>query len=221
MKCEIKHGPSYSTLYSEIEPDESITAQSGAMSSMSSNVELSTYIPGGFIRGLVRKLFARESFFMNDYYVQSGSGEITISPEYPGRIIEYSPAEQGEIMIQPSAFLAKTGNIEIRTKFMGLKSLFSGEGAFFLKCSGNGTLYFNAYGDIVEKEIKGEYIVDTGHVVGFEPGLDFKIRGFGGIKSTFLSGEGLVMRFEGTGKIYIQSRTIGSLASWITPFLPS
>ena len=89
-----------------------------------------------------------------------------------------------------------------------------------MKLSGSGNLYFNAYGDIQEVDVDGEYIVDTGHVVGFEPSLNFKIRGLGGLKSTLFSGEGLVMRFRGKGKLYIQSRNLNSLASWVTPYLP-
>ena len=106
--------------------------------------------------------------------------------------------------------------INIKAKFGGVKALFSGEGAFLLEASGNGDLFFNSFGGIIEKEINGEFIVDTGHVVGFEPTLNYKISGMGNWKSTMLSGEGLVMTFNGTGKIYLQTRTIDGIASWLT-----
>lgn len=61
--------------------------------------------------------------------------------------------------------------------------------------------------------------MDSGHVVAFEPSLNYKISGMGNWKSTMLSGEGLVMTFSGSGKIYLQTRTIDSLASWLTPRL--
>ena len=80
-------------------------------------------------------------------------------------------------------------------------------------------MFFNSFGGIIEKEINGEFIVDTGHVVGFEPTLNYKISGMGNWKSTMLSGEGLVMTFNGTGKIYLQTRTIDGIASWLTPRL--
>ena len=73
------------------------------------------------------------------------------------------------------SFLACTPGINIKAKFGGLKALFSGEGAFLLEASGNGALFFNSFGGIIEKEINGEFIVDTGHVVGFEPTLNYKI----------------------------------------------
>ena len=96
--------------------------------------------------------------------------------------------------------------------------MFSGEGLFFIECSGRGELFFNSYGAIIEREVDGALLVDTGHVVAWEPGLRYSIRGVGGLKSTLLSGEGLVMNFSGSGKVYLQTRTMGGLASWLTPF---
>ena len=117
------------------------------------------------------------------------------------------------------SFLACTPGVNVKAKFGGFKALFSGEGAFLLEASGNGDLFFNSFGGIVEKKIEGDFIVDSGHVVAFEPSLNYKISGMGNWKSTMLSGEGLVMTFNGSGKIYLQTRTIDSLASWLTPRL--
>ena len=72
---------------------------------------------------------------------------------------------------------------------------------------------------IVERDLDGELTVDTGHVVAWEPSLDYSIEGMGGLKQTFFSGEGLVMRFAGAGKIWLQTRTLGETAGWITPYL--
>ena len=68
-----------------------------------------------------------------------------------------------------------------------------------------------------EKEIDGEYIVDTSHLVAYEPQLKLKLQMAGGIFSSFFSGEGLVTRVEGNGKIWIQTRSIGGLAGWLNP----
>ena len=42
----------------------------------------------------------------------------------------------------------------------------------------------------------------------------------GGWKSTLLSGEGLVLEFTGTGTLWVQTRSLSSFLSWITPVLP-
>ena len=75
------------------------------------------------------------------------------------------------------------------------------------------------YAEISLTEINGEFIVDTGHVVAFTPSLDYSITGMGSFKSTMLSGEGLVMKFRGNGTLYLQTRNVSSIASWLTPRL--
>ena len=44
----IKHRPSFSTLEVELNPGQSIVAESDAMASMSSNVDIATRLNGGF-----------------------------------------------------------------------------------------------------------------------------------------------------------------------------
>ena len=91
-------------------------------------------------------------------------------------------------------------------------------------------MYFlkNCSNYIIQKQISvlvisvlfnGEFIVDTGHVVAFTPSLDYSITGMGSFKSTMLSGEGLVMKFRGNGTLYLQTRNVSSIASWLTPRL--
>ena len=55
-------------------------------------------------------------------------------------------------------------------------------------------------------DVDGELVVDTGHLVAFEETLAYRMTktNAGWIKS-FLSGEGLVMHFEGRGRIWVQS----------------
>ena len=102
-------------------------------------------------------------------------------------------------MLTGGSFMACTPGVELSTKFGGGRALFSGEGLFLMECSGRGELFFNAYGSIIERKIDGSFIVDTSHVVAWEPSLSYSIQGMGGIKSTLLSGEGLVMKFSGVG----------------------
>ena len=84
------------------------------------------------------------------------------------------------------SFIACTLGINLKTRFGGLKAMFSGEGAFFIECSGEGDLFFNTFGALIEKDINGSFTVDTGHRVAWEPSLTYSIRGLGGLKSTLL-----------------------------------
>lgn len=97
----------------------------------------------------------------------------------------------------------------------GFKSFIGGEGLFRLKISGTGRCWFGAYGGIFEREITDEYIVDTGHLVAYEPTIRLKVGLAGGIFSSFFGGEGLVTRVRGPGKIYLQSRNFSGLTAWV------
>ena len=100
------------------------------------------------------------------------------------------------------------------------KGFFSGEKLFLIRCSGKGDLWFNTYGAMIEVDVKGDYVVDTGHIVAFTEGLEYSVTRVGGYKSLFLSGEGLVCRFTGEGKVWIQTRQVPSLSAWVWPFRP-
>ena len=99
----------------------------------------------------------------------------------------------------------------------GFTSLIAREGLFRMVVSGEGTVWYGAYGALVEKEIDGEYIVDSSHLVAYEPSIKLKLQLAGGIFSSFFGGEGLVTRVEGKGKVVIQTRSISGLTSWLNP----
>jgi len=69
-------------------------------------------------------------------------------------------------------------------------------------------------------DVAGQYVVDTGHIVAFTEGLQYQVGRIGGYKSLFFSGEGLVCRFTGTGRVWIQTRKLGAFSNWVYPFRP-
>ena len=217
MRFEVKGNPSYGEVDVDLGPNETLLIEPGAMSRMSSNLNSSFQRQGGLFSALFRKMFGGENFFLGKYEHPDG-GKLTFAPSTPGHV-EHRQLTNNSLNLMAGCFLACTPGVNIKAKFGGFKALFSGEGAFLLEASGNGDLFFNSFGGIVEKEINGDFIVDTGHVVAFEPSLNYKISGMGNWKSTMLSGEGLVMTFSGVGKIYLQTRTIDGIASWLTPRL--
>ncbi len=216
MRLQIEGNPDYGHLRVGLTPGESFLAEGGSMTWMDTRVDVRARLLGGFLRALVRKVTGGESLFVGEYAAARG-GEAVFSPSRPGMVVQRT-MNGDSITLTAGSFFACTPGIDLRTKFGGLRSLFSGEGLFFMECSGAGELFFNSFGGIVEKEIDGSFIVDTSHVVAWEPGLSYSIRGMGGIKSTLLSGEGLVMEFSGRGKLYLQTRTATGVASWLTPF---
>jgi uncharacterized protein (AIM24 family) len=57
-------------------------------------------------------------------------------------------------------------------------------------------------------------------MVAFTSGLQYNVRKLGGLKSLFLSGEGLVCDFQGRGRLWLQTRNPGALATFLHPFRP-
>ena len=99
----------------------------------------------------------------------------------------------------------------------GFASFFAGEGLFKLKVGGNGIVFIGAYGGLSQHQVKNDYIVDSGHLVAYDPSLKMNIKLAGGLLGSVTSGEGLVNRITGNGEIYMQSRSISGLVSFLRP----
>jgi uncharacterized protein (TIGR00266 family) len=216
MDVQIHGNPDYGELTVQLDPGDKISIEGGAMSRMTPTLEMRSRIMGGVLSGLARKVFGGESLFVGEYGGPRG-GELALSPSLPGTVC-HRRLHGEKLFLTAGCFLACTPGIQLKTRFGGIKALFSGEGAFLLVAEGTGDLYFNAYGAVVERELDGEMTVDTGHVVGWEPSISYTIGGMGGLKSTLLSGEGLTMKFRGQGTIWLQTRNLPATAGWLSPF---
>ncbi|MCH2038888.1 MAG: TIGR00266 family protein, partial [Rickettsiales bacterium] len=131
--------------------------------------------------------------------------------------------EQNALVVQGNSFMAHYGDdLSITTEFQGLKNIFSGESFFWIKTQGHGHLIFNAFGVIYTVDVDGEYIIDTGHVVAFEDTLKYHLSKVGNSwLSSFLGGEGFVLRFEGKGRVWCQSHNPNNFGTTIGPMLRS
>jgi uncharacterized protein (TIGR00266 family) len=219
MKVEIEGKPVFAYLKVELQPGESIIAESDAMATMSAKLDMSAKFNGGFLRGIAKKVFGGESLFVNHFTNNSQEPmHLTLTQPTPGDI-QVRELKGESYCLQGGAYIASDPNVKLGVKWAGLGSLIGGEGLFKLVVSGNGNVYFGAYGGIIEHEVNGEYIVDSGHLVAYEPTMKIKTQLSGGLISSILGGEGFVMRIEGKGKIYLQTRNISGLASWVNRHL--
>ena len=215
MQFKIESRPTYSVLEVELAPSEMVVAESGAMVWMSASIHLNTSARGGLFQSARRSVLGGESFFQNVFEARGAAGVVAFSPGQPGDIVAVDLG-QGDIMLEDSAFLASEQNVSIDSNFQGLRGLFN-EGFFILKASGNGLMFFSGYGDIEEIEVNGTYIVDNGHAVAWESTLDYEITHGRSIRS-FLFSDQLLLRFEGRGRLWVQSRNPQALANWVHPF---
>lgn len=208
--------PDFGFVTINIPAGKKLKVEAAAMATMDTNIEMKTTLKGGFGRFLTG-----ESLFINEFSAKNGSGDIQIAPACPGDV-EHVYLQNETIYLQNTAFLASADTVLAETKFQGLtKGFFSGESFFLIKCSGEGDLWFNSFGGIIVMDAEEGFVVDTGHIVGFTEGLTYEISRVGGYKSLFFSGEGLVCKFSGKGKIWIQTRKINPFVGWTFPFRPT
>jgi uncharacterized protein (TIGR00266 family) len=229
MQHFIEHGPSFAWLRVQLAPGETVQAEAGAMVRRSSELEMTTHLNAGHKPGVfrllwnllvafMRKFLGGETFFVNRFQ-GPGGGEVVLAPSLSGNIVHKRLEGSQKLFVQTGSYLANTGSIDTKVRFGGLRTLFGGEGLVLLECSGQGDLWVNSYGGVIEIPVEGRFVVDTGHIVAFDGTLDFKVRSVGGLKSLLFSGEGLVCEFRGRGNLYVQSRNLGSLVNWLSPLL--
>jgi uncharacterized protein (TIGR00266 family) len=211
----IEGRPDYSFLTVTIPANQTLKVEASAMATMDTHISMKTKLKGGLGRFLTG-----ESLFINEFTATAGAGEMGIAPGTPGDLMhEYLDGQS--IFIQNSAFVAASMGVNLETKWQGmLKGFFSGESFFLIRCSGQGDLWFNSYGAIIEIDVDGDYVVDTGNVVAFTDQLEYQITRVGGYKSLFFSGEGFVCRFSGKGRIWIQTRSTQAFTSWAHYYRP-
>lgn len=214
MKTEVLYGPAFAMVRVLLEHGESIRAESGAMASMSPTISIESKAPGGLGK-MIGRLFGGESIFQTHFSATSGHGEVLLAPNMPGDIVIENMT--APLVVTSGCYLAGSTTLNLET-ISSMKSFFSGEGLFMMRVSGTGELILNAFGAIHTIQlIPGQqYIVDTGHLVAFSDGMDFKLKKAAkSLIGSVTSGEGIVCVLTGPGTIYMQSRTPSSFAGWV------
>ena len=218
----IEHQGAFALALVQLQPEQAIAAEAGAMVSMSANVDLHSEMKGG-VFGALKRAVGGESAFVSTFTARGGAGELTLAPGGPGDIAAIEMSNQ-EFFVQSSSYLAGDAGLVIDTKWGGAKSFFGGEGLFVLKVQGTGLLLLSSFGAIHRKRLApGErYVVDTGHLVAWEGAMQYSLRkAASGWVRSLVSGEGIVSEFTGPGELLIQTRNLSALASLLRPFFPS
>lgn len=218
----VEHPGSFALAVVNLAAEQSISAEAGAMVSMSANIELQSNLKGG-VFGALKRAVGGESAFVSTFTARGGPGEVTFAPGSPGDVAGIEMNDQ-TFMVQSSSYLAGDTSLNVDTKFGGAKSFFGGEGLFVLQVSGRGLLLVSSFGSIHRKMLRpGErYVIDTGHLVAWEGHMQYNLRkAASGFFKSFLSGEGMVAEFAGPGEVLIQTRNLAAFAGLLKPFFPS
>jgi len=220
MKYDILDSPDFAFLQLTLNQGEQCVAESGALVASDSQIEVRTSMRGGLLGAAKRKLLGGESLFQNTFTSHGSGQRLFLASSAEGDMRAQTLQAGQEFFLTSGAYVAHLGNdLVIDTKFGGVKGFFSGVGVFMLRIVGPGTVFYASYGALHPVSVGSEgYTVDTGHIVGFESGVSYRVRPFNGFKGLFFSGEGLVADFSGHGTVYVQTRNASSLVSFLHPF---
>jgi len=217
----------------ELDPNETVIAEAGAMVYMEEGIDFQTKMGDGsnpsqgFLGKLVSagsRLITGESLFMTHFTHRGHSkSRVAFSAPYPGTIlpIDLSTTRNNRLITQKDAFLAAALGTKLSIHFnqrLG-SGFFGGEGFILQRMEGDGLAFVHAGGTIVEKQLNNETLrVDTGCVVAFEDGIDFSVQRAGGLKSMIFGGEGLFLAtLRGTGRVWLQSMPVKKLIEALMP----
>lgn len=208
----------------QLDSGESIYTQSGGMSWMSDNFQMDTNVRGGLMKGLGRMLTG-ESLFMATYTANTNNAEITLTSAMPGEIRALQLDGRKQYIAQKSSFLCAQQGVTLSTFVNKLKTgLFGGEGFLMQRLSGEGMVFLELDGSIVEIDLQpGQRLkVDTGNIAFFESDVKYDVVTVKGFSNILFGGEGLFLSvLEGPGKVWLQSLNTASFAARIMGFMPN
>ena len=213
-------------LHVSMQRGETIYCESGAMVMMEANLDLKGKMKGGLGAALMRTFANGESFFQQHIEAVRGDGDCLLSPALPGamQVIDVGPKNY---ILSDGAFVAASSGVELKVRTQSLgNALFANSGGFFVtETSGQGQVVVSGFGSMNELVVeKGKDItIDNSHVVCWDSTLHYEISittgqsgGFlGNLVNSQTSGEGMVLKFSGNGKVYVCSRNPQSLRAMI------
>ncbi|QGZ41259.1 uncharacterized protein (TIGR00266 family) [Pseudoduganella flava] len=210
---------------------EKIYCEANAMVMMESSLELKGKMNGGLGAALMRTFANGESFFQQHIEATKGDGDCLLAPTLPGamQVLDVGPRQY---MISDGAFVAASSGVDlnVRTQNVG-NALFGQTGGFFItETSGSGQLVVSGFGSVATLDVVPgkEVTIDNSHVVCWDSSLRYEISvatsrssGFlGNLVNSVTSGEGMVLRFSGSGKVVVCSRSRAAFLAWLSSTRP-
>jgi uncharacterized protein (TIGR00266 family) len=215
----------------QMDKGDKVFAESDSLLAMQDGIEISGQMRGGFLSSVMRAVTSEEDFFQQTLTATKDAVAM-LSPALPGDIKILDLSKQSYFLNDYAFFAADDAiNLAIRRNQTLGSSLFGGDGFFVLHATGQGKLVINGLGSIEEVEIdpSSDFIVDNGHLLAWEEGISYGMEMvnsggnsfFSRAMNSMTSGEGLVMRLQGEGKVYIASRNLNSFKGFVESLRPN
>ncbi|MEA4986933.1 MAG: TIGR00266 family protein [Anaerovorax sp.] len=214
----------------ELDIEESVLAEAGAMMYMDQNIHMETIFGDGSgknqgkglmgkLMGAGKRLVTGEGLFMTVFTnMRREKAHVAFAAPYPGKIIPADLSEfSGTLICQKDAFLCAAKGISIDIylqKKIGV-GFFGGEGFIMQKLDGDGMVFLHAGGTIIKKELQADETlrIDTGCLVAMTSSVNYDVQFAGDIKSGLFGGEGLFLAtLSGPGLVWLQSLPFSRMA---------
>ncbi|OUO80213.1 TIGR00266 family protein [Blautia sp. An249] len=223
MRYKIE-GETLPVVICELEDGESMITEKGAMAWMSPNMEMETNTGG--IGKAFGRLFSGEAMFRNIYTARNGNGLIAYASSFPGSIKVFQIGPGQEYVLQKSAFLASEASVDLSVFFQKKlgSGFFGGEGFIMQKVSGNGLVFAEFDGHIVEYQLQPgqQMVVDTGYLAAMSASCQIDVVTVPGVKNMLFGGEGVFNTIvTGPGNIWLQTMPLSNVAGVLRPYFPS
>lgn len=224
MQYEIQ-GDTLPVVICSLEQGEAMITERGSMAWMSPNMKMDTTSGGGLGKAFGRML-SGDSIFQNTYTAQNGPGLIAFASSFPGSIQAFSVTRGQEYILQKKAFLAAETGVELSVHFQKKAGagLFGGEGFILQRVAGQGVVFAEFDGHVVEYELAAgqQMVIDSGYLAAMSASCQIDIQAVPGLKNMMLGGEGLFNTLlTGPGHIWLQTMPISSVAGALRPYFPS
>ena len=224
MKYEIKCKP-FPVVVCNLEANEKMITEKGAMCWMSPNMKMETTTNGG-IGKVFGRMLSGDSMFQNKYTAMNGEGMIAFASSFPGSIRAFEISNGNNMIVQKSAFLASEAGVILSLHFQKKigAGFFGGEGFIMQRLSGQGTAFIEIDGSAVEYDLMAgqSIIVDTGYLAAMSESCSIEIQTVPGVKNMVFGGEGIFNTVvTGPGKVILQTMPVSSVAATLRPYFPS
>ena len=224
MKYEIK-GDTLPVVICHLEAGEKMITEGGGMSWMSPNMLMETTSNGGAGKALGR-MFSGEKLFQNVYTAQGGEGMIAFASSFPGSIRAFDITPGNGIIAQKHVFLAAEEGVTLSAYVnKNVKTgIFGGEGFIMQKMTGQGTMFGEFDGSIIEYDLEAgqQLVLDTGHLAAMSETCELSTVSVKGAKNILLGGEGLFNTVvTGPGHVWVQTMPIPQVAALLAPYIAS
>lgn len=201
-------GNGFSMLEIDLEPNERLFVSEASLVSIEADVEYSRSFLGGLFKRIwIASWLKQEVPILRLRNLTESTRHIMLTHPLPGELRSVHLHDES-ICIDPHALVARYGSIKIVWRWAGWRALLAKQKPFNLLVKGTGIVWIGAYGGLLEKQIDGEYTLDTHHLIAYQPSVSVSYQPAGGFVSGLVRGEGFVTRVVGHGSVTLQTKSV-------------